>query len=141
MLFRSQISLEATYISPHSAIPPPPSRSSASGSRPTPPRIDSVSKVKKPMTLNVAGNPSIFPPATPNPAPMTAEGDRKYVQAEGTLLLASIWGQGQSDECIDGEKFVLVWSEAENVWVGIYRLTLTVCASTISRTPLCIPYI
>jgi hypothetical protein len=78
----------------------------------------------KPRSNNPNQNPSIFPPATPNPTPSTAENDRQYVQAEGTLLLASIWGQGGVD---DAERFMLLWSEKDQVWVAVYRLALTVC--------------
>jgi hypothetical protein len=55
-----------------------------------------------------------------------------YVQAEGTLLLASIWGQSSgsgSGEEERAEKFTLLWSEKEKVWVAVYRLALTVCTS------------
>jgi hypothetical protein len=122
-----QISLEATYISPHPASlssPPLGRNPFAKTTLAAPPRSDSVGRVK--ARLNPQ-NPSIFPPATPNPTPSTAETDRKYVQAEGTLLLASIWGQGQSSTEQSAEKFTLLWSEKDQVWVAVYRLALTVC--------------
>lgn len=134
-----QISLEATYISPSSALPtPPPTSPSFHPKRPIPSRSDSVGRlnaIKRPAGLGAnpgggGGNPSIFPPATPNPTPATGEGDRKYVQAEGTLLLAGIWGQdvpGQGQGGEGGEKFGLLWSEVDQAWVAVYRLALTVC--------------
>lgn len=129
-----QISLEATYISPHSAIDPPPlaGRSHLSA----PPRPESLlvpGRVKSHPTINSNLNPSIFPPATPNPTPSTTETDQKYVQAEGTLLLAGIWGQGHGQGLKGGEenkgRFTLLWSESEQVWVAVYQLALVVCTS------------
>lgn len=115
-----QISLEATYISPH-APPPRPNSHLA-----TPPRTDSTGRLKPQQGR--PSNPSIFPPPTPNPTPSTAEPDRKYVQAEGTLLLASIWGQkGAPEDGDSGEKLTLLWSEKERLWVAVYQLSLTVC--------------
>lgn len=72
-----------------------------------------------------AHHPSIFPPSTPNPTPYSADQDRRYAKSEGTLLLASIWGQDTSDD--SREAFSLLWSEAGRVWVAVYRLALTVC--------------
>jgi hypothetical protein len=104
----------------------------------SPLRSDSVGRVKsRPDTVhpnpNPNSNPSICPPATPNPTPSTPETDTKFVQAEGTLPLASIWGrQGGVEET--GERFSLIWSQREQVWVAIYRLDLMVCELPISMT-------
>ncbi|KAJ7498655.1 hypothetical protein FB451DRAFT_1426423 [Mycena latifolia] len=113
-----QISLEATYISsvpvgPSSPETPRTARLSA------PPRTASLAK------LNArSAHPSIFPPNTPNPTPSSAETDKRYLKSEGTLLLASIWGQNSSED--SQEAFTLLWSEEEEVWVAVYRLALTV---------------
>ncbi|KAJ6538550.1 TRAPP trafficking subunit Trs65-domain-containing protein [Mycena vulgaris] len=115
---RLQISLEATYISsvpvgPSSPETPRTARLSA------PPRTASLAK------LNArSAHPPIFPPNTPNPTPFSAETDKRYLKSEGTLLLASIWGQNSSDD--SQEAFTLLWSEEEEVWVAVYRLALTV---------------
>ncbi|EGO00461.1 hypothetical protein SERLA73DRAFT_168196 [Serpula lacrymans var. lacrymans S7.3] len=112
-----QVSLEATYISPSSASHTDslsPARLSA------PPRSTSIQS-KARLTVP---HPSIFPPSTPNPIPSTAENDRKYVQAEGTLLIAKIWGQDASND--SHEKFTIVFSEADGAWVAVYRLSLVV---------------
>ncbi|KAF7980356.1 hypothetical protein HWV62_38801 [Athelia sp. TMB] len=114
-----QISLEATYISPHA---PPPSIRPMSNLV-TPPRTDSAGRLKPQGRPN---NPSIFPPPTPNPMPSTAEPDRKYVQSEGTLLISTIWGQKGTSEDGSGERLTLLWSEKEKVWVAVYQLSLTV---------------
>ena len=121
-----QIALEATYISPHPASLHSPSQGHNSiTTLAAPPRSDSVGRIKPPPRN---GNPSIFPPATPNPTPSTTETDRQYVQAEGTLLLASIWGQGGVED--GAERFTLLWSEKDQVWVAVYRLSLTICMSS-----------
>ena len=116
-----QISLEATYISPHAHAPPPPIRPTSN--LVTPPRTDSAGRLKPQGRPN---NPSIFPPPTPNPMPSTAEPDRKYVQSEGTLLISTIWGQKGASEDGSGEKLTLLWSEKEKLWVAVYQLSLTV---------------
>ncbi|KAF8840724.1 hypothetical protein BDN67DRAFT_951143 [Paxillus ammoniavirescens] len=109
-----QVSLEATYISqkqdqntPDTAVLAPPRTSSVPKGRPT------------------SLHPSILPPSTPNPIPSTAEGDRKCVQSEGTLLLTSIWGASKSPEQ-SKERFTLLFSEAQGAWVAIYELSLIV---------------
>ncbi|KAF9227179.1 hypothetical protein BS17DRAFT_775073 [Gyrodon lividus] len=108
-----QVSLEATYISqkpnqdaPKTAVLAPLRTSSVKG---------------RPTSLR----PSIVPPSTPNPIPSTTEGDRKYVQSEGTLLLSSIWGASKSTEQ-SKEKFALLFSEAQGSWVAVYELSLIV---------------
>ncbi|KAJ7044619.1 TRAPP trafficking subunit Trs65-domain-containing protein [Mycena alexandri] len=113
-----QISLEATYISsvpvgPSSPETPRTARLSA------PPRTASLAKLGA-----RSAHPPIFPPNTPNPTPSSAETDKRYLKSEGTLLLASIWGQNTSEE--SQEAFTLLWSEEEEVWVAVYRLALTV---------------
>ncbi|KAJ7180377.1 TRAPP trafficking subunit Trs65-domain-containing protein [Mycena crocata] len=113
-----QVSLEATYISsvpvgPSSPETPRTARLSA------PPRTASLAKLSA-----RSAHPSIFPPNTPNPTPASAETDKRYLKSEGTLLLASIWGQNSSED--SQEAFSLLWSEEEEVWVAVYRLALTV---------------
>ncbi|KAJ6539624.1 TRAPP trafficking subunit Trs65-domain-containing protein [Mycena capillaripes] len=114
-----QISLEATYISsvpvgPSAPDTPRTARLSA------PPRTASLA-----AKLNArSAHPPIFPPNTPNPTPSSAETDKRYLKSEGTLLLASIWGQNASDD--SQEAFTLLWSEEEEMWVAVYRLALTV---------------
>ncbi|KAH7928893.1 hypothetical protein BV22DRAFT_162664 [Leucogyrophana mollusca] len=113
-----QVSLEATYISqkPTSASDVP-----QSAHLTAPPRSTSVGQTKpRPLSLH----PSIFPPHTPNPIPSTAEVDRKYVQSEGTLLLAAIWGQRASEN--SRERFALLFSESRNAWIAVYELSLIV---------------
>ncbi|KAL0957023.1 hypothetical protein HGRIS_003124 [Hohenbuehelia grisea] len=111
-----QITLEATYISPVPEAPESPAFDTTRLS--APPRPGTAGLKLNPRSS--VRHPPIFPPSTPNPTPLTAENDRKYVQAEGTLLLASIWGQNP------GEAFCLVWSPTEEVWVAVYRLSLTI---------------
>ncbi|KAJ7241923.1 TRAPP trafficking subunit Trs65-domain-containing protein [Mycena haematopus] len=113
-----QISLEATYISSvpvGSSSPETPRTARLSA----PPRTASLAK------LNArSAHPPIFPPNTPNPTPSSAETDKRYLKSEGTLLLASIWGQNSSEDSQEG--FSLLWSEEEEMWVVVYRLALTV---------------
>ncbi|KAH7911026.1 TRAPP trafficking subunit Trs65-domain-containing protein [Hygrophoropsis aurantiaca] len=111
-----QVTLEATYISekPSHALETP-----HSAHLTAPPRSTSVGQSKpRPLSLH----PSIFPPHTPNPIPSTAEVDRKYVQSEGTLLLATIWGQKASEN----ERFTLIFSQTRNAWIAVYELSLVV---------------
>ncbi|KAJ6628896.1 TRAPP trafficking subunit Trs65-domain-containing protein [Mycena sp. CBHHK59/15] len=113
-----QISLEATYISSVPAglgSPETPRTARLSA----PPRTASLAKLS-----TRSAHPPIFPPNTPNPTPSSAETDKRYLKAEGTLLLASIWGQNSSAD--SQEAFSLLWSTEEEVWVAVYRLSLTV---------------
>ncbi|KAF9461747.1 TRAPP trafficking subunit Trs65-domain-containing protein [Collybia nuda] len=113
-----QISLEATYIS---SAPNPISEPLRTSRLSAPPRTASLAKGSSRL---VPHHPSIFPPNTPNPMPSSAEQDRRYVTSEGTLLLASIWGQNTTEDSKDA--FSLLWSDKENKWVAVYRLALTV---------------
>lgn len=121
-LSRLQITLDAKYIS---APPPIPSRSSSHHSGinlALPPRSQSQ---RKGATKN-KGALTIFPPHTPNPTPQTAESDRKYVaNTEGTILESFVWGETAREEP-EGRKFALIWSNANHVWVAVYRLTVGV---------------
>ncbi|KAJ8515033.1 hypothetical protein ONZ45_g7514 [Pleurotus djamor] len=114
-----QITLEATYISSAPArFPDTPDTTRLSA----PPRTSLGLKLNpRPGT----SHPSIYPPNTPNPTPLTADNDKKYVQAEGTLLMASIWGQNTTKDEID-EGFCLLWSDEDQVWVAVYKLGLRV---------------
>lgn len=109
-----QVSLEASYIS---SVP-------VSASSETP-RSAFLSAAPRTASLRPNPHPSIFPPSTPNPTPSSADHDRRYVKSEGTLLLASVWGQNTSENA--QEAFSLLWSEDEKIWVAVYRLSLTVC--------------
>ncbi|KDQ27298.1 hypothetical protein PLEOSDRAFT_1064653, partial [Pleurotus ostreatus PC15] len=114
-----QTTVEATYISSVPAtLPDTPDTTRLSA----PPRTGSLGLKITPRPGSQ--HPSIYPPNTPNPTPLTADHDRKYVQAEGTLLMASIWGQSADEE--SGEAFCLLWSEEEQVWVAVYRLGLRI---------------
>ncbi|KAG9220261.1 hypothetical protein CCMSSC00406_0006326 [Pleurotus cornucopiae] len=114
-----QTTVEATYISSvPTALPDTPDTTRLSA----PPRTGSLGL--KITSRPGSQHPSIYPPNTPNPTPLTADHDRKYVQAEGTLLTASIWGQSADEE--SGEAFRLLWSEEEQVWVAVYRLGLRI---------------
>lgn len=120
-----QISLEATYISSvpvGSNFPDTPGTARLSA----PPRTASLAKLGK-----KSSHPSIFPPNTPNPTPSSAETDKRYIKSEGTLLLASIWGQNTSED--SREAFSLLWSEEEGIWVAVYKLALTVCKSFLTH--------
>ena len=108
-----QISLEATYISSEPTITQDSNRAA---------RLSAPSRASQPH------HPSILPPTTPHPTPFSAEHDRRYVTSEGTLLLAHIWGQDSSED--SPEAFSLLWSDQEQLWVAIYRLSLTVCKIT-----------
>jgi hypothetical protein len=66
--------------------------------------------------------------------PSTGEQDRKYVSSEGTLLVANIWGANTAED--SPETFSLLWSEEEEVWVAVYRLSLTVCRDLLLFVPL-----
>ncbi|KAF7332300.1 hypothetical protein MKEN_00111200 [Mycena kentingensis (nom. inval.)] len=119
-----QVSLEATFIAqiPQSAggaYPETPSTARLG----MPPRTASLALPTSKLGKK-SSHPSIFPPNTPNPTPASADTDRRYLKSEGTLLLASIWGQNASEDSKDA--FSLVWSEEEEMWVAIYRLGLTV---------------
>ncbi|PPQ63886.1 hypothetical protein CVT24_010353 [Panaeolus cyanescens] len=115
VLAHLQIALEATYISPLPSAPETPRTSKL-----LTPRTSAFGK----PTGRLNAHPSILPPNTPNPVPSTADQDRKYNTAEGTMLLASIWGTNSSEE--SQEAFHLMWSEREKNWIAIYRLVLTV---------------
>ncbi|KAF9011730.1 hypothetical protein BDQ17DRAFT_1387346 [Cyathus striatus] len=115
-----QITLEATYISPIPVQPPEAPNTARLLS--APPRTGSLALT--PASRTHQHHPPIFPPATPNPTPAATDNDRKYVQSEGTPLLAGIWGQNNAPDSM--EKFALLWSEGDKVWVAVYRMALTV---------------
>ncbi|KAG5352460.1 hypothetical protein C0989_002170 [Termitomyces sp. Mn162] len=120
-LAHTQISLEATYIS---SVPAPNSELPRTSRLSAPPRMAPSSSKPNPRPQGQPHHPSILPPATPNPTPLSADHDRKYATSEGTLLVASTWGQSTSEG--SKETFLLLWSETEQVWVAIYRLALIV---------------
>ncbi|KAF4580569.1 hypothetical protein EYR38_003168 [Pleurotus pulmonarius] len=110
-----QTTVEATYIS---SVPTTLPDTLDTTRLSAPPRTGSLGLKITPRPGSQ--HPSIYPPNTPNPTPLTADHDRKYVQAEGTLLMASIWGQSSDED--SGEAFCLLWSEEEQAWVAVYRL-------------------
>ncbi|TFK31772.1 TRAPP trafficking subunit Trs65-domain-containing protein [Crucibulum laeve] len=120
LLAHLQVSLEASYIS---SIPTPFPDSPRTSRLSVPPRTASLA-IGKPGGRLAANHPSIFPPSTPNPTPAAGDHDRKYLNAEGTLLVANIWGQNTEKD--SQEAFALLWSEEEQKWVAVYRLGLTV---------------
>jgi hypothetical protein len=76
--------------------------------------------------------PSIFPPNTPNPSPVTTEQDRRYVRAEGVTLVSGMWGEEldptKSGQVKDRDAFALLWDEIACVWVAVYRMCVNVGA-------------
>ncbi|KAF8152924.1 TRAPP trafficking subunit Trs65-domain-containing protein [Crassisporium funariophilum] len=115
LLAHVQVSLEATYISTLPTATDTPRTSRLLGT----PR----SSLARPSgRLNP--HPSILPPSTPNPMPSTGDQDRKYTTAEGTMLVASIWGSNTSDD--SPEAFSLLWSTGEECWIAIYCMAVTV---------------
>jgi hypothetical protein len=117
-----QITLEATYISSVPVVAEAPQSALLLS---PPPRLTSHGKLTTPK-VGGAHHPSIFPPSTPNPTPFSADTDRRYLQSEGTLLQAQIWGQDPSEGT--REAFSLLWSERNKIWVAVYRLAVTVCS-------------
>ena len=135
-LAHAQISYEASYISRHpvSTVPDPSASSITSlGSLrlSTPPRATS-SKARSHVP------PSIFPPNTPNPTPVTAEQDKQYVKSEGAVLASGVWGEGQNTQGKgkeDGkqgmEAFALLWEPEQKEWIAVYRMTVNVGECTL----------
>jgi len=118
-LAHTQVSYDAAYI---------PSASASSPSTPALPRTASLKPSAETGVLHVP--PSIFPPNTPHPTPMTTEQDRRYVRAEGVTLVSGMWGE-ESDpsevrQVNDRDSFALLWDETASVWVAIYRMCVNV---------------
>ncbi|KAI9437616.1 TRAPP trafficking subunit Trs65-domain-containing protein [Lactarius indigo] len=131
----TQVSYDATYISPAST-PAPAQPAPRLG---TPPRTASL----KPASRNGAlhAPPSIFPPNTPNPTPVTTEQDRRYVRAEGVTLVSGTWGEATDPAKArlveDRDAFTLLWDGAAGVWVAVYRMCINVAFLRLpSRDPL-----
>ncbi|KAF5325505.1 hypothetical protein D9619_009948 [Psilocybe cf. subviscida] len=117
LLAHIQVTLEASYISPNAPAPEPPRTSkNLQGT----PRTSALAKAN--MRLNP--HPSIIPPSTPHPVPSTGDQDRKYNTAEGTVLVANIWGSNTAPD--SPEAFALLWSKQEEVWIAVYRMSITV---------------
>ena len=115
ILAHVQVSLEATYIS---TVAEAPRTSRLLGT----PRNGSMTR----PSGRTNPHPSILPPSTPNPVPLTADQDRKYMASEGTLLVANIWGSSTAEDSSEG--FALLWSEEQQAWLAIYCMAITVCA-------------
>lgn len=132
-LAHTQVSYDASYISSASASSPSTPRQSAL------PRTASLKPSAETGVLHVP--PSIFPPNTPHPTPMTTEQDRRYVHAEGVTLVSGMWGE-ESDpanarQVNDRDSFTLLWDETASVWVAIYRMCVNVAFLSFSmRDPL-----
>lgn len=119
-----QVSYEASYIT---SIPHSPSPTPSEARPPVPPRSHSMPTRGKPSPLAPSlapPHPSIFPPHTPHPIPSSADTDRQYVQAQGTLLRAGTWGDGSAAP--DSETFALVWSRSAGCWIALFRWTVQV---------------
>jgi hypothetical protein len=129
-LVHTQVSYEATYISPASRPAPSAPRLS------TPPRTTSLKPSAETGGLHVP--PSIFPLNTPNPTPVSTEQDRRYVRSEGVTLESGMWGEEldpttkpRNAEYRDA--FALLWDETADVWVAVYRMCINVGAFAASR--------
>ncbi|KAI9457523.1 TRAPP trafficking subunit Trs65-domain-containing protein [Russula earlei] len=121
-LAHTQVSYEAIYITPAPASSLPVSRLD------TMPRTTSLKPIAGNGGLHVP--PSIFPPNTPNPTPLTTEQDRRYVRTEGVALVSGIWGEevdsSQPRRIKDRDAFALLWDEISHVWVAVYRMCIEV---------------
>lgn len=123
-LAHTQVSYDATYISPTSA-------SALSAPRlGTPPRTTSLKLSAGSGAL--PNPPNLFPLNTPNPTPMATEQDRRYVRAEGVALVSGIWGEELDPTKLthvkDRDGFALLWDETAGVWVAVYRMCVNVGA-------------
>jgi hypothetical protein len=126
-LAHTQVSYDATYIPSVSASSPSTPRQSVL------PRTASLKPSAETGVPHVP--PSIFPPSTPHPTPMTTEQDRRYVRAEGVTLVSGMWGEepepSKARKVNDRDSFALLWDETASVWVAIYRMCVnvgTLCA-------------
>ncbi|KAL4242383.1 hypothetical protein ABKN59_011869, partial [Abortiporus biennis] len=128
-----QISYDASYIS---SLPSVVTSTPESNLGPVPPRTISITRNK--ATTLAPNHPSIFPPSTPHPVPSTAASDRQYVQSQGTLLRAGIWGESTLDTAAPStDTFALLWSSADKIWVAAYKMTVQVSfMSTMFSDPL-----
>jgi hypothetical protein len=138
-LAHTQVSYDAAYISPASVSSPSVPQLG------TPPRTTSLKSTAGSGGLHVP--PSIFPPGTPNPAPVTTEQGRRYVRAEGVTLASGMWGEeldtSKPGQVKDRDTFALLWDETAGVWVAVYRMCVNVGAfsKTLDRLShsLCVP--
>jgi hypothetical protein len=123
-LAHTQISYDATYISPASvSVPSAPQLG-------IPPRTTSLKPGVDKGGLYVP--PRIFPVNTPNPTPVTTEQDRRYVRTEGVTLASGVWGEEPDpvkDEQVEAsDSFALLWDKTSGVWVAVYRMCVNVGA-------------
>jgi hypothetical protein len=95
-----------------------------------PPRTASLKPSADSGGLHVP--PSIFPPNTPHPTPVTTEQDRRYVRSEGVMLVSRMWGEEldptKTSQVNDRDAFALLWDETASVWVAVYRMCVNVGA-------------
>ncbi|KAF9477650.1 hypothetical protein BDN70DRAFT_837474 [Pholiota conissans] len=117
LLAHIQVSMEASYISQTAPAAPETPRNSRLLLTP---RTSSL----KPSNQRLNPHPSILPPSTPHPMPATGDQDRKYSTAEGTILVANIWGSNTSENSPEG--FALLWSDGQKQWVAVYKTDITV---------------
>ncbi|KAF8177678.1 TRAPP trafficking subunit Trs65-domain-containing protein [Pholiota molesta] len=117
LLAHIQVSIEASYISQTATTNPETPRNSRMLLTP---RTSSLAKPNQRLNPH----PSILPPSTPHPMPATGDQDRKYSTAEGTLLVANIWGSNTADNSPEG--FCLLWSDEQQKWVAVYKMDITV---------------
>jgi hypothetical protein len=122
LLLHLQLGLEALYVP--SGPPPPAGRTSFFNA---PPRSVSFGKVK-PKAI-VQHTPSTSSRTPPPPAALAEETPKQGASAspEGALLSAVIWGQGQNTGDEELEQFSLNWSASEQLWVAMFKFTMTVC--------------
>jgi hypothetical protein len=66
--------------------------------------------------------------------PVTTEQDRRYLRAEGVMLVSRIWVEEESEPAMarqasERDAFVLLWDETtECAWVAVYRMCVNVGA-------------
>jgi hypothetical protein len=122
-----QIALEAMYIATA-----PASGQSGMYLQMPPRTAASMGRLKPPPQKRGGGSAgiSIFPPTTPHPMPAANESDRRYARSEGTMLLASVWGENPAKEAQETETFALAWNPIEKVWVAFYKLAISVGKET-----------
>ncbi|KAG8755865.1 hypothetical protein FRC12_010753, partial [Ceratobasidium sp. 428] len=133
-----QVAIEAIYVPSYTPasgnvvprpptklrLPQPPGASSLNIPTQSSPLRNSVQNLNRPAPLQ--------PPETPNPLPMTSEGDRVLGRTDmGVAVQSYFWGEendGQRKVGIQDGKpsFRLLWLPEEDAWAMVYRLEVTV---------------
>ena len=126
---------KATYISTVPTVAEAPRTSRLLGT----PRNGSMTRPFRGSMTRPSGrinlHPSILPPSMPNPMPLTADQDRKYMASEGTLLVANVWVVLQQKTLQKVLPFCVVrgtTSVARHLLYGHHRL----CVIPISDIPI-----